>query len=167
MDKRLINQFKRNLKRHLYEPIFNRPSCRAVVVCGPPGAGKNTYIAEKIKPNDVLIDLDEIKAKITQAPLYHESSEEAAEKALLERNRILYGLQERENQIGTVWFIISGGYASDRRWWQHALGAEVVVIDTPLNVCIKRIKQDNRRPDTAKVRHIEAARTWWDKYRSG
>jgi HNH endonuclease len=38
--------------------------CKLTIVCGPPAAGKSTYVAAHKKPWDIVIDLDEIKAKL-------------------------------------------------------------------------------------------------------
>lgn len=143
-------------------PKFKKPSCCVVMVCGPPGAGKSSYVSERATPHDLVIDLDHIRAAVTGTPLYHSQDADSLDKALSHRNRMLRGLHRRAED--TVYIIITGARKSDRDWWQDRLGAEIVILDTDLEECLRRIDKDERRTEEVKKLHKEIARAWWLGY---
>jgi hypothetical protein len=44
----------------LARPDLPMPACRVKLVCGPPAAGKTTYVLHNFTPGDIIIDLDVI-----------------------------------------------------------------------------------------------------------
>jgi shikimate kinase len=135
-----------------------RPTCKISLVCGPPGSGKSTLVAERAAPHDLIVDLDEIRSQLTNSALY-EATDDGLGRALHERNRLLGDLA-RQPAWRRVWVIVSAP-GEARRWWQDKLNAaEVILLDVPAEECIKRIRHDSRR---ARVRdqHIQAVADWW------
>jgi shikimate kinase len=149
----------------LFRPIFKMPGCKVIMVCGAPGSGKSTWAKEQAGEHDLIIDLDEIIAEITGLEIYQAQDKDSLYRGLTRRNHTLQGLHSLYR--GKVYFIYTGGLASQRRWWKKVLNANEVIIDTPLKECIARIKKDARRPAEVKERHIKAAFDWWKKYLKG
>jgi hypothetical protein len=57
-------------------PSWLEPSAIPVtIVCGPPGAGKTSFIARHKRATDLVIDLDEIIANLAQMRLYRAGQE--------------------------------------------------------------------------------------------
>lgn len=130
------------------------------IVCGPPGAGKSTYLRQHVGPEDVVIDLDQIKGQMSGLGEHQTTNKELIPLALEERNRRLRALST-DTTHKRAWFVVSAPDPDDRRLWATMLGGTVELIATPLEVCIQRIKAD-----TARVGHrsrmIAAATAWWD-----
>ena len=133
------------------------------IVCGPPGSGKSYYANEMATKNDLIIDLDVIKAEVTGTRIYERQDDKARDAAIVKRNQILeqLGKQKRYEQ---VYFIISGAKKEERQWWSNKLGAKITIIDTPADECIKRIEADERRTGQEKRDHIGAVKRWWMAY---
>lgn len=134
-----------------------KPKAPVIIVSGPPGAGKSTYINQHKNKDDAVIDIDEIKAELSGKSIYH-AGPEWIRPAITERNHRLSSLTTK------TWLIVSAPKAADRRQWQKKLNAEVIVLETSLNECTKRINNDDRRPTHIKRQHIEAANKWWSNY---
>ena len=136
-----------------------RPSCKVILVCGPPGSGKNSYLQERRAPRDIVIDLDEIQARLSGAPIY-EARIEWFGPALAERNSRLAALT-MESPSRLAWVIIGSPSAGQRQWWQTQLGAEsVVLLNTTADECKRRIRADARRTKVM-TRHLAAIEEWW------
>ena len=132
-------------------------SVPVTVVCGPPGSGKSTYVRQRAKSSDLVIDLDDIAARAHGLPIYHASVDQLRS-AVRARNAMLAGLKDGHSYIA-AWLIVSGEQAEHQAFWRRKYGT-VVVLDTPADECIRRIEADTRRPQAAKERAISAVRGW-------
>jgi len=133
------------------------------LVCGPPGAGKSTYAAAQAGPGDLVIDLDEISARLAGSE-QHQAGAIWLAPAVMERNRTLQRLG-REALADRVWFVVGAPKAADRQRWQDDLGAhQVVVLALPAEVCLARIAADRRRV-TPLDEYRQAIARWWQQYR--
>jgi hypothetical protein len=131
------------------------------IVFGPPASGKSTLVASRAGA-DIVIDLDLIAAELSGAPLYR-AGDRWLGRALAERNRRLSCLLEGQR----AWLITTGA-ATERPFWLEALRpADSLVCRTDEQVCVQRIRQDARRPEDVKARHIGAVRAWWRAERAG
>lgn len=143
-------------------PFLPRPRIPVIVVSGPPGSGKSTYAMEQAGPNDLIIDLDVIKAQLSGAPLYAAGNGWTS-LALDKRNEMLRSLAT-DTTHGRCWFVVSAPTQDERETWCSKLNAALVLLDVPLDECIRRIRNDDRRIGH-QDRMIEAAREWWQRYR--
>lgn len=125
---------------------------RLMMVFGPPGAGKSFYVAQRAAPGDAVIELDSIIAELSGCPLYC-AREGWLPDALRIRNMRIAAVG-----MGQVaWLTLSSGVPADRAWWVDRLEpASVVMLYPGARLCIERIRADQRRPERAKARHIEA-----------
>ena len=148
-------------------PSWLRPGLVPVhLVCGPPGAGKNTFVRERVGPADLVLDLDVIMATLSGRPsLAGAESKHWLAPALARRNALL-GSLSRPSHWNAAWLIIGEPEASWRQWWRTTLGpGTTYVLPVPIEVCVERIAADPHRIAVIHE-HIEAARQWWRKYRS-
>lgn len=123
--------------------IDHKPSIPVTVVCGPPGSGKTTYVRENATDGDIIIDLDEIKSRLSGLPWY-QAGDKWLKPAIAERNCMIGDLANARPGV-KAWLIVSGQRMSTRRHWRDSLCAEVVMLETAPEVCIQRIKNDPRR----------------------
>ena len=89
------------------------------IVCGPAGSGKTTYVEVHAGPNDLILDLDRIKARIANGAEHLGVGGDLLKAAMRERNRALAGLAT-DTQHERAWFIVGSPKSCDRRWWQAA-----------------------------------------------
>lgn len=140
--------------------IARKPRIPVTIVCGPVGAGKSTYVAQHAGPNDIVIDLDVIRARLARVGV-HDVAAGSTAAALDERNRILKSLAD-DITHDKAWFIVSAPDPKDRETWAKKLNGNAVVIDTPIEECIQRIRADpSRRGQWDRMEKL--AREWWEK----
>jgi len=146
-----------------FPPTLGRSAIPLTIITGPPGAGKSTWVAERKGDLDVVIDVDAIVAELSGTHARRpDIKHQFLLSALLERNRRLQLLAKAT--APHAWFIVGAPNGGLRQRWARTLGAsEVIVIETPLEVCIGRIKAD---PLRAQLAHelIRAVDLWWATY---
>ena len=130
-----------------------RYTCPVTLVCGPPGSGKSTYVAERLYPGDVVCDLDAIVAAITAQPL-HTKPVAALPLAWEMRDAFLSRLL-RPLQVHHAWVIAGAPKRSERDRYRMA-GARVVLLPVPAAECKARA---DRGPDWR-----DAIDRWWADY---
>jgi hypothetical protein len=120
-------------------PDWLEPSAVPVtIVCGPPCAGKTTYISERARPYDLVIDIDAI-AKSIEPTYTHWTgrlSKDLLDRSIRARNAMLGSLKRRSE--GAAWFIVSAPTKAERDWWQRKLGGQVVLLNPGAEECKRR-----------------------------
>lgn len=126
-----------------------RPAIPVTLVCGPPGAGKTTWVRQQAQPNDIVLDLDVIAERTENR--FH---------ALMRRNKMVRGLASA--QSGEAWVVVCAPLATERIAWRTLLHAHrTVVLTTPLAICLRQMEQRDRA-DLAFT--STAAAEWWQCY---
>ncbi len=132
------------------------------IVCGPAGSGKSTYVDKHAGPNDLVLDLDSIKARIAGDAEHLGVGGDLLKAAMRSRNHSLRSLAT-ERHYERAWFIVGAPKACDRQWWQDALKPErIVVLDVDPGECSRRIEAG--RTGRHRVQTIKAAFEWWQQY---
>jgi 5-methylcytosine-specific restriction protein A len=136
-----------------------RPSVVPVVlVGGPPGAGKSTYVAAHKGPRDLVIDLDEYLVRLGGRPWDQDKV----------RVRAAFGLRDHdllrlcEPVAPKAWVVMVGADAAERAAWLRALGlrASWVVIAPPRDEVVVQIMADPARVGR-RVQMIAVADGWY------
>jgi hypothetical protein len=140
-------------------PQLPQPRCRVRLICGPPAAGKSTYVAHHAKPDDIVIDLDAI-AKEWGYGRYRPS--QVVGELLQERNRRLERLA-KEPSKRVAWVILTAPSHSLRDWWCVALNVQpgdMTLLVPPVGELRSRILMD---PDRKYIRqhHIALVQDWF------
>jgi 5-methylcytosine-specific restriction protein A len=143
-------------------PNWIKPSAIPVtIVAGAPASGKSTWVREHMQPRDVLIDVDAIHRERTGRNDRVRSESELAQ-ALAVRNQKLGALAFA--RTGKAYFIVGAPGSDERDKWARLLQPEaVIVMETPVDECLRRIA---REPDRAEVAGwmTNAVRKWWKRY---
>lgn len=131
----MVDSERKGSLAELVRPKFPKPHCQVRLVCGPPAAGKTTYVRKYASARDIVIDLDDILAE-------HGGNLAVA---LTERNRRL-GQLYLEPVKRVVWVIVCAPSPSLRGWWQQALGAiSVILLNPPRQELYRRVMADPKR----------------------
>lgn len=134
-----------------------------VIVAGPPGAGKTTFVGELRGAGDIVIDLDALVAALTLAPWYAEKTPGVHHVALDVRDFLLQRIRQ-PSEIPTAWVITSEADADKRAALADQLQARrVLVLEVSAGECMRRIRSDERRQDQAQ-RWGDVVRDWWQTY---
>lgn len=131
---------------------------RVVLVCGPPAAGKTTWVAERAAPGDRVVDLDAICRRLGSPDGFNHPEHVRAQ---ARRVRTAEETLVARMNAGTAWVIRTMPDPERRARHAAALGAtEVVVLATDAATAKARAVDDDRPAWTAGV--IDR---WWDRYR--
>ena len=115
-----------------------RTPARVTVLWGPPCSGKSTYIRDRAQGDDVIIDLDRIaQALAVEGTPNHSYARHHRKLALDAREAIIHRAIVMASDDVRVWVVDSNADSAKRAEWK-ALGAEVVMLDTPRQVCEER-----------------------------
>lgn len=130
---------------------------RVVLVCGPPAAGKSTWVAGQASDGDTVIDFDRLCRDLGSPDRFDHA------KDVKDRAHALRAALERQvagMESGTAWVIRSAADPAQRRSLADALRAtETVVITTPAEQARARAAADDRPAWTGR-----AIDRWWSLY---
>jgi predicted kinase len=133
-------------------------SRRVVLVCGPPAAGKTTWVAERAAPDDRVVDLDAICRRLGSP---HRFNHPQTIREQARRVRAAEETQVARMSSGTAWVIRTMPDPQRRTQHAAALGAtEIVVLAADAATAKAHAADDDRPAWTAGV--IDR---WWDRYR--
>lgn len=138
----------------------------AIIVCGPPGAGKTTYVQQHQRWGDLVVDVDALLAAMSGMSWYDKPAG-LLPVCLDVRDFILQRIRAGIADVPTAWVITSEADATKRARMAHELNATVIVLEVGPGECARRIQADTRR----NKRHqndiadwIEIIDRWWRNY---
>jgi HK97 family phage prohead protease len=118
---------------------------KVVVVYGPPGSGKRTYVASNRGDNDVTFDFDSIMQSLSGKPAY--SKNENLISYCLDIRTLILNKALRSPKVDTTWIVVTNADESLRT----SLGdvpVKYVEMDTPKEECLRRVSEDPLRKDS-------------------
>ena len=107
---------------------------KVTLVCGPPCAGKTTWVAQRAQPDDIVLDQDVIGPAAMRVGLAHVAAMTS----------------------GTAWVIRCAPGRAHREALARQLGAEIVLLDPGIDEAIRRALG---RPEPRAA--IRAVRDWY------
>lgn len=137
-----------------------RKIMRTSIVCGAPGSGKTTYVKNNMSNGDLIVDLDYLVAALSFQPLhYHDTNTLALCFSIRDfiYSKISTGLNHPH-----VWVIATMPDKLERARLSRRLNAEIIVIETPPEICLKHSQNDSDRIQTEDWAKTIAE--WWARY---
>lgn len=131
------------------------------IVYGSPLAGKSTYVHDNIIQGDLIVDMDAIWQFISCCDKYVKP-EPLKANAFAIRNVLIENIKLRVGNWGNAYVI--GGYplVSERERLANQLGARLIYVDTPKEVCLARLESNPQGRDVNEWRkYID---DWWEKF---
>ena len=114
------------------------------VVTGPPCSGKTTYVAQRAKPGDVIIDLDQIAHALTTADTpSHQYPDHIRRLAMKARWSIMRDAAHMGSHRCNVW-IIDGHPSADNMDLYKKLKANIVALNASISELLSRAENCER-----------------------
>lgn len=125
--------------------FIGRP--HTTIICGPPGSGKTTYVMERAKQYDVILDLDRILGALNTKtshikPTYLMRCAWEMRDALIDHIQVA-------RDIPRVWIIEGAPLLKRRHGLRDRLHAEVILLLPTPQQCKDRIKNAQDRDQSA------------------
>jgi len=133
-----------------------------VLVCGPPGAGKSTWIDAEKRPEDIVVDLDAIKEALSGLPA-NQTPAHMLGPAWAAYDAIIRHCQS--NGFDGVVFIATSAATQSRRRIaaNHVPVSRLVILETPPDTCLQRIRGDEARATKWRLWQ-PIVEKWWAGY---
>lgn len=135
---------------------------RIVLVYGPPGAGKSTYVAAEAKKNDIIFDLDKLHEAMSPVPGLHRDRKHMLSVSMPMRDAFLDAIQARKGDWDTAWVITGSANKKELRQMISRLGAEPLPVLRSPEECISAIQSDQSRED--KSFQAERVSKWFQEF---
>ena len=140
-----------------------RVTGKIVLVSGPCGSGKSRYAREHLTPGDLVVDMDELVAAFTAQPIYVRHEGAVLPYIWAARDAVIGRLARDGMRGANAWVLDMAPERLKRLQLQSRLRAELVMLAVPADECKRRIRQDERRMDTAEY-YCALVDEWWARY---
>lgn len=134
------------------------PGLTVTLISGPPCGGKSSYLLEHAGPDDLIVDYDALAVALQPAGGSHGHVEAHKHFIWEARDAILERLRLGNHGVRAAWVIASAPKRRDRDRYRLRYGAQVVVVMSPEDVCLRRAMGE--RPGDW-FGHV---RGWFDAY---
>lgn len=141
-------------------PVHSAPATTVTIVCGPPGAGKSTYVDRHRQAGDLVVDVDALYRALTLQD-GREKPETIRPFVLAARDAIIARLERAPAKLRAAWIIAGSGNLEQRQQWRRRLRAGVVILPTPAAECLDRMRRQGRPADH--IREMEAVCARWHR----
>ena len=135
-----------------------------LIITGPPGSGKTTWVHEQMQQGEIILDLDAIKCALLGNDEFHGQAADLVPMLTVVRDAVYRAVAEKKNP-GRCYIITTQTDQSVLKQWQVYLNAELKVMDTPKDVCIQRVHDDPTRPN--KQVFLDLIEEWFDSWKGG
>jgi 5-methylcytosine-specific restriction protein A len=140
---------------------FGCTAMHTTLVCGPPRAGKNTYVSTNMQHGDLVVDLDALWSALSAGATAEANFPFACEA----RDAVYRRIAQGSSKVGhRAWVIATAADPMQRRQLVSLVRAvEVVVLETPEATCLARLGTSlDPRPHSEMATAISR---WWNEYR--
>lgn len=139
---------------------------RLILVCGPPGAGKTTYVLEQKDPHDIVIDFDYLRAALLLSHP-HQYEGFAVGLTMAAREAIYRSLSSYATPGQRIWVIETAPTQSERNKLRRLVPqahCQTIIFNTPVEECKRRIVSDTKRSIERQLKQKESVDRWWKAF---
>lgn len=136
---------------------------RVTLVCGPPASGKSSFVRQRMRPGDLILDVDALFEALSGQPVF-EKPAAILPFVLAARDAALDRLASQPRGVAHAWVIACAPHPRERERLAERFNAHVLVMETSAEECLRRIQADPLRASTAQ-RWAPLVRDWWHEYR--
>ena len=128
-----------------------------IVLSGPPGAGKTTYVKSHIEPGDVVFDFDLVYHAVTGLPMH--TRDDRVKDLVFQLREKFYQVVREPNRFHTAWIITAETKAEKRLELCSKLNARSFILLEEAAVCKESI-QSREVPSTWELQ----VDMWFDEF---
>ena len=127
------------------------------IVCGPPGAGKTTFVKDHVLWGDLVVDFDKLFSALSFLP-EHEKPGNLFPFVCAARDAIYREIERGD--ISRAWVICGGAKRWDR---ERFLGARIILLKKTVSECLRNLMNDPLRKDKVSL-YRPMVEKWWAEY---
>ena len=117
---------------------------KVIVVYGPTGSGKSTYVNDHRGDNDVTFDFDSIMQSLSGKPSHQKNDNLIS--YCTDIRRLILDKSLRQSKVDTTWVVVTSP-DDDFRNSLRDIPVQYVEMETPKDECLKRVSEDPLRQD--------------------
>lgn len=138
---------------------------RNLIVAGPPGSGKTTWVNENKQPGEIVLDLDAIKAALLGEEHFHSQIDSAMVDILQDIRKVIYHAISWNTLNQKAYIITTEADAIELKVLGETLNADLKIMDTDKETCKARVAADSTR--TEKTVFYRLIDEWFEKWKGG
>lgn len=127
------------------------------VVAGPPGAGKSTYVTERHRRGDLVVDMDRLYVALSMLA-ERDKPDELLPFVAEARDALYRRIAKGSHRVGRAWIVSASPDLDMLKGLAHQLNGRLVVLAPPLGECRRRM---HGRPDAEFMTRL--ARQWFER----
>lgn len=131
------------------------------LICGPPCSGKSTWVDQHFQDGDIVLDYDAIMQALSRRAV-HETLTPAKQMALemfWAGAKNLPGTSDGRDIDGDIYVVATMPAATQRLSTAREMGADVVLLDPGIDVCLERAQH---YPDPQAT--VASIQSWYERY---
>lgn len=117
--------------------------CQFIVVWGPPGAGKSTYIKNNLRRHDIIIDGDKLISTLSGYQFPHNYPKWSEYFPRIIGEGIIANCLLNKDLANRVWICVMT--REEAQYYIDKCNAKEVFLNVPYEECYKRIMEDPNR----------------------